>query len=183
MERLTFDGLFCDIVKCDSTPGGTFCESGTCTQRRVWERLKEYENTGLEPEDIELIVDAYGRGHTLRTESAERLEIVREIKADRLREIVQAEKDGRLVVLPCKVGDTVYAKNHHGRIVYGNVESIHQNCVAGKAGRWVVTVFYPEYNGTAKSGLYPDLLPHTMFYGLEDFGKTVFRPVRRRRRR
>lgn len=44
MERLTFDGLFCDIAKCDSTPGGTFCESGACTQRRVWERLKEYED-------------------------------------------------------------------------------------------------------------------------------------------
>lgn len=27
---------------------------------------------------------------------------------DRLRELVQAEQDGRLVVLPCKVGDTVY---------------------------------------------------------------------------
>lgn len=44
MERLTFDGNFCDIVKCDSTPGGTFCESGTCTLRKVWERLKEYED-------------------------------------------------------------------------------------------------------------------------------------------
>ena len=52
MKRLTFDGLFCDIAKCDSTPGGTFCESGTCTQRRVWERLKEYEDTGLEPEQV-----------------------------------------------------------------------------------------------------------------------------------
>ncbi len=27
---------------------------------------------------------------------------------DRLRELAQAEKEGRLVVLPCKVGDTVY---------------------------------------------------------------------------
>jgi hypothetical protein len=27
---------------------------------------------------------------------------------DRLRELVKAGKDGRLVVLPCKVGDTVY---------------------------------------------------------------------------
>ena len=52
MKRLTFDGLFCDIAKCDSTPGETFCETGTCTQRRVWERLKEYEETGLEPEEI-----------------------------------------------------------------------------------------------------------------------------------
>ena len=28
---------------------------------------------------------------------------------DHLRELVQAEKDGRLVVLPCRVGDTVWA--------------------------------------------------------------------------
>ena len=72
------------------------------------DRLAAYEDTGLEPEEIERIVDAYGRGHTLRTESAERLEIVREIKTDRIRELVQAEQAGRLVVLPCKVGDTIY---------------------------------------------------------------------------
>ena len=63
-------------------------------------RLAAYEDTGLEPEEIEHIVDAYGRGHTLRTESAERLEIVREIKTDRLRELAQAEQDGRLLELP-----------------------------------------------------------------------------------
>lgn len=70
--------------------------------------LAAYEDTGLEPEEIERIVDAYGRGHTLRSESAERLEIIRKIKTDRLCELAQAEQDGRLVVLPCKVGDTVY---------------------------------------------------------------------------
>ena len=67
MERLTFDGLFCDIAKCDSTPGGTFCESGTCTQRRVWERLKEYEDAEQDGRlvvlpcgtDVELIRDGY----------------------------------------------------------------------------------------------------------------------------
>ena len=68
----------------------------------VQQELAAYKDTGLEPEEIERIVDAYGRGYTLRTESAERLEIVREIKADRLRELVQAEQDGRLVVLPQK---------------------------------------------------------------------------------
>lgn len=61
--------------------------------------LAAYEDTGLEPEEIERIVDAYGRGRTLRSESAERLEIIRTIKTDRLRELVQAEQDGRLVVL------------------------------------------------------------------------------------
>ena len=136
--------------------------------------LAAYEDTGLEPEAVRRLMQDW----TSLIMTLDELGGM-----PHLRELVQTEQDGRLVVLPCKVGDTVYARNHHGRIVYGNVESIHQNCVAGKAGRWVVTVFYPEYNGTAKSGLYPDLLPHTMFYGLEDFGKTVFRHVRRRRRR
>jgi hypothetical protein len=30
------------------------------------------------------------------------------ITLDRIRELVEADRDGRLVVLPCKVGDTVY---------------------------------------------------------------------------
>lgn len=72
------------------------------TRKKILNRLAAYEDTGLMPEEIERIVDAYGRGHTLRTESAERLEIVREIKTGRLRELVQAEHDGRLVVLPSK---------------------------------------------------------------------------------
>ena len=52
MERLTFEGNFCDIAQCTSVPGGSFCEDGACSQRKVWERLKEYEDTGLSPEEI-----------------------------------------------------------------------------------------------------------------------------------
>lgn len=63
------------------------------------ERLAAYEETGLEPEEIERILDSYGRGMTLRTENAQRLEIIKEIPINRLRELAQAEKDGRLVVL------------------------------------------------------------------------------------
>lgn len=29
------------------------CADGPCSQRKVWERLKAYEDTGLEPEEIE----------------------------------------------------------------------------------------------------------------------------------
>lgn len=42
--RITFEGNFCEIARCLETPGGSFCEDGTCSQRRVWERLKEYED-------------------------------------------------------------------------------------------------------------------------------------------
>lgn len=52
MDRLTFEGRFCDIAQCTETPGGSFCEGGDCSQRKVWERLKQYEDTGYTPEDI-----------------------------------------------------------------------------------------------------------------------------------
>ena len=54
MERLTFEGNFCDIAKCEDTPGGSFCEYGYCDQRRVWERLKEYEDIGTVEKFAEL---------------------------------------------------------------------------------------------------------------------------------
>lgn len=55
MNRLTFDGNFCDIAKCAETD----CKEGGCSQRQVWERLKAYEDTGMEPEYIpELLADA-----------------------------------------------------------------------------------------------------------------------------
>ena len=101
MERLTKrleDGQAI-FHECHGTCGT--CDGANCyCIGPMVDRLAAYEDTGLEPEEIERIVGAYGRGHTLRTESAERLEIVREIKADRLRELVQAEKEGRLVKLP-----------------------------------------------------------------------------------
>ena len=93
MERLTFEGLFCDIAKCDSTPGGTFCETGTCTQRRVWERLKEYEDTGLEPEEIADFMKRLER-------AVEIAGLCKKGGIDHLLDLKKAEQDGRLVVLP-----------------------------------------------------------------------------------
>ena len=57
--------------------------------------LAAYEDTGLTPEDI-LCIRATQR-----------------ITPERLAEIVRAEFDGRLVILPCKVGDTVYRIVRH----------------------------------------------------------------------
>ena len=43
MERLTFEGNFCDIAQCRELP----CKyDGNCTQKQVWERLKAYEDSG-----------------------------------------------------------------------------------------------------------------------------------------
>lgn len=49
MERLTFEGNFCDIAQCRELP----CPyNGSCNQREVWERLKAYEETGMTPEGV-----------------------------------------------------------------------------------------------------------------------------------
>lgn len=100
MERLTFEGNFCDIAQCSEVPGGSFCEDGACSQKKVWERLKAYEDTSLSPEDC-----------------AEYKKFEDEIIASgktfgRLIELLDADKDGRVVVLPCKVGDKVWFETY-----------------------------------------------------------------------
>lgn len=92
MDRLTFDGNFCDIAMCRETK----CPyDGACTQRQVWERLKAYEETGLEPEEVAEMVSPE------TVEIARLLEkVCKEGSAQHMLELFQAEKDGRLVVLP-----------------------------------------------------------------------------------
>lgn len=97
MERLTFDGNFCDIAQCEATPGGSYCESGSCTQRKVWERLKQFEDKCESPE---VMAKAMDMEEILGDEY---------YSVDRMLELLKADKAGRLVVLPCKVGQRVFA--------------------------------------------------------------------------
>lgn len=114
MERMTYrfeDGkVTVDCTNCPENPNNN--PDGKCGPLRCVDRLKNrvgaYENTGLEPEEIKRVLDAYGREMTLRTESAQRLEIIKDITAARLRELAQADKEGRCVVLPCKIGIPIY---------------------------------------------------------------------------
>ena len=76
------------------------------------ERLAAYEDTGLDPEqcaNAKTIVESAFSDDTSR--------------AERIRELLKADKDGRVVVLPCKVGDTVYFALL-GRIIEKQVFSI-----------------------------------------------------------
>lgn len=63
------------------------------------EDLRAYEDTGLTPEEFQsyavFLQDLIGN-----QKASEAL--------DRFRWLAEADKDGRLVVLPCKAGDTVY---------------------------------------------------------------------------
>lgn len=97
MERLTFDGNFCDIARCENVPGGSFCKDGACSQRKVWERLKEYEDTERRPEEVQALNRLFDYALTESRTLQEQLALI-----ERLRELAEADKDGRLVVLPCK---------------------------------------------------------------------------------
>ena len=48
-ERLTFEGNFCEIARCRETRWGKHCPDGACSQRKVWERLKQYEESDAIP--------------------------------------------------------------------------------------------------------------------------------------
>ena len=61
---------------------------------KIISEWKRYKATGMEPDMV--------------VKTAELAFFVHENGLDRLRELLAAEMDGRLVVLPCKVGDTVW---------------------------------------------------------------------------
>nr|DAH50913.1 MAG TPA: hypothetical protein [Caudoviricetes sp.] len=67
MERMTFEGNFCDIAQCREIP----CPyNGACSHSEIM----EFDGLPI----------------------------------DRLRELAEADKEGRLVVPPCRVGDRLY---------------------------------------------------------------------------
>lgn len=70
---------------------------------KIYWRLKAYEDTGLEPEAVETVKLALCAKHMVD------LETLNNTPISRLVELAEADKDGRVVVLPCKVGQRVFA--------------------------------------------------------------------------
>ena len=82
---------------------GDGCKINDCLfETAVCDRLAAYEDTGLYPESVEALkLSMMGKAISEITEFDG-------LPIDRLREFAEADKDGRCVVLPCKVGDTVW---------------------------------------------------------------------------
>ena len=118
MERLTFEGNFCDLAQCRELP----CKyDGNCTQKEVWERLKAYEDAGLSPQacaqaaEIEKQLASY------------------DFSAKKMLEFIKADKDGRLVVMPCKIGDKLY-RVFAGEIFEHRVGTMKYFAIQGRWG-------------------------------------------------
>ncbi len=67
-------------------------------------RLKAYEDTGFEPEEVTALGKLFDYALKESKTLTEQLTLLKHI-----RELAEADKDGRCVVLPCKPGDTVYS--------------------------------------------------------------------------
>lgn len=119
MERLTFEGNFCDLAQCRDSA----CrQSGTCTMKEVWKRLKAYEDSGCEPEEV-LPKD---KADEIALKLMRLADLESLCSYDHLRELAEADKEGRVLILPCKVGDMAYWV-HNGVITGCHVYRIQVN--------------------------------------------------------
>ena len=109
MERLTKrlpNGK--TVMDCDS------CEQKKDKQCTFYEcraslikRLAAYEDTGLEPETVETVKLALAAKHLVDIETLNNTPI------GRLKELAEADKAGRVVVLPCRQGDELWTYCDH----------------------------------------------------------------------
>lgn len=115
--------------------------------------LLAYENTGMTPEQCEnakaIIESAFSDDTS---------------KAERIRELLKADKDGRLVVPPCKVGDTVWVTSNPwtGKLLKKPLDAYVNGMKMYSHGLYVNLLFDTrKINGTRD-------------YEINHIGKTVF---------
>lgn len=165
MERLTY---WCD----NGHGGGKWFVAIDAEGREDYgphvDRLAAYEETGLEPGEIEQLK---GEVFGLRLDKQE-LEQYRALgPIDRLRELKQADDEGRCVVCPCKVGDKLYEVERYrnsGKVEI--VERIVQSIEFFADGYYVKMYRWrpcKETNGVLSQKV-------DSWVKIEDFGRTVF---------
>ena len=103
MERLTKrENGHAHYPRCFEEPcGGMGCRTEDCEFKvEICERLAAYEDTDLTPEEV----------LSMKFEWCAMMDALNSIGGGytRLRELAEADRAGRLVVLPCKVGDTLW---------------------------------------------------------------------------
>lgn len=161
MERLTFEGALCDITQCRELP----CKyGGDCTQKEVWERLKAYEDTGLMPKEVTALRELFEYALKESKTLAEQFTLLKHI-----RELAEADKDGRVLILPCKVGDMVY---------FVNAKHILEFTVVGYAVdetgiSWVYSEHVDKTGHTYERTFSPDRIGKTTFLTREEAEKAL----------
>lgn len=158
MERLTYKDAFGNwVVACNRFWNYLKLKFPAHIRGEAVDRLAAYENTGVEPADV---ITAHNMAKIAC--ALHELNQYKELGClDRLRELVEADKDGRCVVLPCEVCDTVYILNKvfDGKEIKNTIE------------KRIVDKFTIN---RLKNTFYESSKPFVLHFNLCDFGKTVF---------
>lgn len=104
---------------------GGNCAMNCKWEEAAWSRLAAYEDTGLTPERCAEFARADAEGRYIVMRDAEQEGVAR------LRELAEADKDGRLVVRPCKVGDTLF-RVFAGEILEHKVRNMRYLAIQGR---------------------------------------------------
>lgn len=133
---------------------GGNCAMNCKWEEAAWSRLAAYEDTRLEPEEIDM-------DH----EAAEQLRhLCQGCDLDRLEELAEADRAGRLMVSPCKVGDTVWVTRNPwtGKLLKKPLDAYVNGMKMYSHGLYVNLLFDTrKINGTRD-------------YEINHIGKTVF---------
>ena len=124
--------------------------------RDLYGRLKAYEETGWTPEMLRKLGENAGHLWDF-AQAAENMTV------GRLKELAEADKDGRCVVLPCKVGDTLYMIERIFDIDNGVCDEICARKVIGHGGNKLNKLWLIGSGGICNVSIF-----------VSEFGKTVF---------
>lgn len=139
MERLTKRSKNGGVYFPEELVGVTLTPDNATIHRLLW-RLAAYEDTELEP--------AMCANYKTFEDEA----ISKGVTFKRIIALMEADRTGRLVVLPCKVGDVLYRASPSGVVVHRVVNVVYR----GLTSRW-----------------YIDTIPN-LPYASEELGKTTF---------
>ena len=165
MERLT-DACWKNLDPWECCGQDYYCKRGChdkggctngCIVPKLYVRLAAYEDTGLTPEEIK----APFTEDAMINLAAQALGV----EPSRLREFAEADKAGRCVVLPCRVGEKIYYLN--GKYI---IEVDVVGYKVDETGAWLFIgeTYNPETNRAYHCDLEAERIGKTVFFTREE---------------
>lgn len=126
--------------------------------RDLYGRLKAYEDTGWTPEMLRKLGENAGHLWDF-AQAAESMTV------GRLKELAESDKTGRLVVLPCRVGEKIYYLN--GKYII-EVEVVGYKVDETGAWLFIGETYNPETNRAYHCDLETERIGKTVFFTHEE---------------
>lgn len=97
------------------------CSAGCKWEEAAWSRLADYEDTHMMPSDVT----------SMRMDMAIIAVLFNGVDVDKMKELTEADKNGRVMIAPCKVGDTLF-RVFAGEILEHKVRNMRYLAIQGR---------------------------------------------------